>query len=124
MAFACCLLYRCGCRFNVIMLFTPFCIWYGSEFCFAQEFMSGSSLDRRIWNQPLSSVTWEEKLQWCMDTAKVWLAQQIRGTDLPLQGMAFVHSLGFAHRDLKSQNVLYDRDTGHAKVVVKCMACA
>ena len=31
--------------------------------------------------------------------------------------MAFVHSLGFAHRDLKSQNVLYDIDTGRAKVI-------
>ena len=42
----------------------------------------------------------------------------------PLQGMAFVHSLGFAHRDLKSQNVLYDIETGRAKVTAKCAACA
>ena len=34
-----------------------------------------------------------------------------------LQGMAFVHRLGFAHRDLKSQNVLYDIDSGRAKVL-------
>ena len=44
---------------------------------FAQEFMSGGSLDRRIWNQPLCSVTWGEKLQWCKDTAKVWLPQLV-----------------------------------------------
>jgi serine/threonine protein kinase len=31
--------------------------------------------------------------------------------------MAFVHRLGFAHRDLKSQNVLYDIDSGRAKVL-------
>ena len=34
-----------------------------------------------------------------------------------LQGMAFVHRLGFAHRDLKNQNVLYDIDSGRAKVL-------
>merc|ERR1712195_283190 len=66
-----------------------------------QEFMSGGSLDQRIWNQPLDSVTWAEKLRWCKDTAK---------------GMAFVHRLGFAHRDLKTQNVLYDVRSGRAKV--------
>ena len=42
-----------------------------------QEFMSGGSLDRRIWDQPLSSVTWDEKLQWCRDTAKVQLLQVV-----------------------------------------------
>ena len=31
--------------------------------------------------------------------------------------MSFVHCLGFAHRDLKSQNVLYDIDSGRAKVL-------
>ena len=42
-----------------------------------------------------------------------------------LQGMAFVHRLGFAHRDLKSQNVLYDIDSGHAKVLQGvCGVCA
>jgi len=41
----------------------------------------------------------------------------------PLQGMAFVHSLGFAHRDLKSQNVLYDIETSRAKVTARYTAC-
>ena len=41
-----------------------------------------------------------------------------------LQGMAFVHCLGFAHRDLKSQNVLYDIQSGRAKVGYKlCGVC-
>ena len=44
----------------------------------------------------------------------------MRDSLAPLQGMAFVHSLGFAHRDLKSQNVLYDIDTGRAKVIARC----
>ena len=39
--------------------------------------------------------------------------------------MAFVHRLGFAHRDLKSQNVLYDIDSGRAKVLQDvCGMCA
>ena len=60
-----------------------------ASFHFAQEFMSGGSLDRRIWNQPLCSVTWEEKLQWCKDTAKVWLLQLVRGTDWSIAGNGF-----------------------------------
>ena len=35
--------------------------------------------------------------------------------------MAFVHRLGFAHRDLKSQNVLYDIGSGRAKVMQMCV---
>ena len=41
----------------------------------------------------------------------------------PLQGMAFVHSLGFVQRDLKCQNVLYDIGTGRAKVFARYTAC-
>ena len=52
----------------------------------AQEFVSGGSLDRRIWNQPSSSVTWEEKLQWCKDTAKVRLLQLAHDPDLIVAG--------------------------------------
>ena len=94
-----------------------YCSLHQSHFSFAQEFMSGGSLDRRIWNQPLCSVSWEEKLQWCKDTAKVWLLRLVRGTDWSIAGNGFCAPLGFAHRDLKNQNVLYDIDSGRAKVL-------
>ena len=60
--------------------------------------MSGGSIDSRIWNPPPGSVTWIERIQWCKDTAEVWLNQSIRIAHICGQGMAFVHRLGFAHR--------------------------
>ena len=37
--------------------------------------------------------------------------------------MEFIHQQGFAHRDLKSKNVLYDKDTTRAKVTGGCTHC-
>ena len=34
------------------------------------EFMSGGSLDSRLWHQPLDSVTWRERLTWACDVAE------------------------------------------------------
>jgi len=65
------------------------------------EFMSGGSLNNRLWNTPLSSVSWDEKVVWARDAA---------------EGMAFIHTKGFVHRDLKTQNLLYDIQTGSCKV--------
>lgn len=68
------------------------------------EFLSGGSIDCRLWNPeptPRDSVTWQERIRWGSDTA---------------EAMAFIHSHGFCHRDLKSMNVLYDQITGRAKV--------
>jgi hypothetical protein len=36
-----------------------------------QEFMSGGSLDGRLWDQPQGYVTWGEKLQWAADVCEV-----------------------------------------------------
>ena len=66
-----------------------------------QEYMSGGSIDRRLWDQPLDSLSDEHRLVWACDIA---------------EAMAFIHQRGFTHRDLKSQNVLYDRVTMRAKV--------
>ena len=63
--------------------------------------MSGGSIDRRLWGTPLESVTPEERFTWACDIA---------------EGMCFIHSKGFAHRDLKSSNVLFDAATTRAKV--------
>ena len=71
-----------------------YCFLDQSYFRCAQEFMSGGSLDRRIWDQPLCSVTWKEKLQWCKDTAKVWLLQPARGTDWSMAGNGFCAPFG------------------------------
>jgi len=65
------------------------------------EYMSGGSLNYRLWDKPHQSVTWRERLTWALDTA---------------EGMAFIASKGFAHRDLKTQNILYDHASGRAKV--------
>jgi len=62
---------------------------------------SGGSIDKRLWGKPTSSLTDLERLTWACDIA---------------EGMAFIHSKGFTHRDLKSQNVLYDLETMRAKV--------
>ena len=32
--------------------------------------MSGGSLDTHLWGKPLHAVTWEQKLQWAVDTAE------------------------------------------------------
>jgi len=66
-----------------------------------QEFMSGGSLDGKLWNTPQESVTWHEKLTWAADVC---------------EGMQFIHSRGYAHRDLKSQNILCCKISGRAKV--------
>ena len=65
------------------------------------EYMSGGSIDRRLWDTPYHSITWDEKLVWAADIC---------------EGMRYIHSRGYTHRDLKSQNVLYDKESGRAKV--------
>ena len=66
-----------------------------------QDYMSGGSIDRRLWHTARDSVTWTERLQWARDIA---------------EGMRAIHERGYSHRDLKSLNVLYDTSTGEAKV--------
>ena len=61
-----------------------------------QEFCTGGSLNSRIWDTPRNSCSWYERLIWASDTA---------------EGMDFIHSKGYAHRDLKSQNILYSKVT-------------
>lgn len=58
-----------------------------------QEYMSGGSIDGRLWDQPLESLSEFQRLVWACDIA---------------EGMAVIHQRGFTHRDLKSQNVLCD----------------
>ena len=36
----------------------------------AQEFLSGGSLDNHLWDKPIQSVDWAQKLQWAVDTAE------------------------------------------------------
>jgi len=74
-----------------------------------QEFLSGGSIDKALWGTPTESLTWENRVQWAYDIAN---------------GMAFIHSHGYAHRDLKSQNALYDKSTMRAKVADFGMARA
>lgn len=54
-----------------------------------QEYVSGGSIDSRLWDKPRESVTDWERITWACDTA---------------EGMCFIHSRGFTHRDLKSMN--------------------
>lgn len=66
--------------------------------------MTGGSIDRALWEPkptPRESLSWQTRVQWASDIA---------------EGMAFIHSRGYTHRDLKSKNVLYDKDTMRAKV--------
>lgn len=43
---------------------------HGCRFLFTvQELMTGGSLDKRLWGQPYTSVTWAERLQWASDVA-------------------------------------------------------
>ena len=65
------------------------------------EFLAGGSIDTKLWDKPLDSLSWKEKLVWAHDVAL---------------GMRFIHSKGFMHRDLKSPNVLHNATTGRAKV--------
>ena len=62
--------------------------------------MAGS-IDNALWGTALDSVTWPQRWQWACDIA---------------EGMQFIHQQGFAHRDLKSKNVLYDKKSMRAKV--------
>ena len=48
-----------------------------------EEYLSGGSLDTRLWGTSFSSVTWGERLQWACDTA---------------EGMNAIHQRGFTHR--------------------------
>ena len=66
-----------------------------------QEFMSGGSIDRVLWNSEPTSLPWDVKLTWASDIA---------------EGMAYIHLRGFSHRDLKSPNVLFDKTSMRAKV--------
>ena len=66
-----------------------------------QEYMSGGSIDSRLWHTPYVSVSEEERVRWAVDTA---------------EAMCFIHRQGYTHRDLKSSNILYDRQNGRAKV--------
>jgi len=65
------------------------------------EFMSGGALHSRLWGEPLDSVTWQERIRWASDAA---------------EGLLYIHANGFTHRDIKSQNILYCKESGRAKV--------
>jgi len=66
-----------------------------------QEYLNGGSIDKRLWETPRASVEWAERITWASDVA---------------EAMAFIHSRGLVHRDLKASNVLYCTNTGRAKV--------
>lgn len=63
-----------------------------------QEYMSGGSIDKPLWGTARHTLTW---LTWACDVA---------------EAMAFIHEKGYTHRDLKSQNILYDLQDWRAKV--------
>jgi len=71
-----------------------------TQFC-VLEYMNGGSINQRLWNKPRDTVSDKERFDWARDIA---------------QGMKHIHDQGYAHRDLKSLNVLYSRTTGRAKV--------
>ena len=66
-----------------------------------QEYMDGGSIDNYLHSTPRTFLTWAQRIQWAEDIA---------------QGLEFIHGKGFAHRDLKSPNVLYEKSTMRAKV--------
>jgi len=70
------------------------------SFCVV-EFLDGGSLNTRLWGKPRESVTWQERLRWSLDTS---------------EGLKYIHGRGFTHRDIKSGNILYDIQSGRAKV--------
>ena len=69
-----------------------------------QEYMDGRSIDTKLWNpthtEP-SSLSWLQKVSWAIDIAS---------------GMAHIHDQGFAHRDLKSLNVLCKTTDGEISI--------
>jgi len=69
------------------------------------EFMDAGSLDTALWDQPIESVSWEERCQWAYDIAT---------------GMCAIHVCGFIHRDLKTQNCLLKRVTRPDSSVTRC----
>ena len=68
---------------------------------FIMGIVVAGSIDSALWGTSRDSLSWSQKWQWACDIA---------------EGMQFIHQQGFAHRDLKSKNVLYDRATMRAKV--------
>jgi len=66
-----------------------------------EELMTGLSIERKLWDTPLKSLTLHTKLVWARDVAA---------------GMAFIHERKFLHRDLKSPNILFSLRTGRAKI--------
>ena len=68
---------------DLYLILTHFLCVQGDVVFSVQEYMSGGSLDRHLWDTPLLSVPWARKLQWAFDTA---------------EGMHVIHTRGFTHR--------------------------
>ena len=49
---------------------------------------------------PSSSLSWKLRWQWALELA---------------EGLAFLHHSGIVHRDIKSENILFSDEQGHAK---------
>ena len=81
--------------------------------------MSGGSIDDRVWNTPTSSVTWHERLQWAADAIEVFQPPHKGHEPWCWQGLRFIHSKGYSHYDVKSQNILY---SGNGKDTVAKLA--
>ena len=53
-----------------------------------------------LWGLPIDDVAWGKKLVWAMDCS---------------EALAYLHSVAYTHRDIKSMNVLVD-GLGRAKL--------
>ncbi|KAJ9546704.1 hypothetical protein OSB04_019247 [Centaurea solstitialis] len=63
-----------------------------NEMILIYDYASNGSLDKCIRNiQPVNSLTWQKRLQICVDMA---------------QGLNYLHKLDLIHRDIKSANIL------------------
>mmetsp|Transcript_19734 Transcript_19734/g.35757 ORF Transcript_19734/g.35757 Transcript_19734/m.35757 type:complete len:345 (-) Transcript_19734:80-1114(-) len=82
-------------------------IAHGQPLRIVTDFCEGGSLAGLIYDEPTWSLTWDQKLQVCADTAS---------------GMVYLHKQRIIHRDLKSPNLLLNKsiksvaDVPHCKI--------